>query len=160
MTTLSRMHAKRALTREARGRGYVYALPDTPDTAQASMTAFQMQRLLDSESDRAGVLAQFVANLDRERRGAAEPTARRDRAFGMIALALIAVRGTWPAAVGRCRASWLTRCRPRQAAVTLTVLALAVSLATGLILCVAACLADRGDPGHRPTRATGRPRPW
>jgi predicted transcriptional regulator len=63
MTTLSRMHAKRALTREARGRGYVYALPDTPDTAQASMTAFQMQRLLDSESDRAGVLAQFVANL-------------------------------------------------------------------------------------------------
>jgi predicted transcriptional regulator len=64
MTTLVRMHAKRALTRSQRGRGYVYALPDSPDTAQASMAAFQMQRVLDNESDRAVVLAQFVANLD------------------------------------------------------------------------------------------------
>ena len=31
--------------------------------AQASMTAYQMQRLLDNESDHAVVLAQFVANL-------------------------------------------------------------------------------------------------
>ncbi|WP_375485589.1 BlaI/MecI/CopY family transcriptional regulator [uncultured Jatrophihabitans sp.] len=64
MTTLSRMHGKRALTRQQRGRGYVYALPDDADTARASMAAFQMQRLLDHESDRAGVLTQFVANLE------------------------------------------------------------------------------------------------
>lgn len=64
MTTLARMHGKRALTRELRGRGYVYALRDSADTARASMTAFHMQRLLDSESDRAGVLTQFVANLE------------------------------------------------------------------------------------------------
>jgi beta-lactamase regulating signal transducer with metallopeptidase domain len=57
----------------------------------------------------------------------------------MIALALV------PFALGL--ALWIgaphlaARCRPRQAVVTLTVLALAVSLATGLILCVAACLA-------------------
>jgi predicted transcriptional regulator len=63
MTTLSRLHAKRALVRTARGRGYVYSLPDTTDTAHASMAAFHMQRLLDGQSDRAGVLAQFVANL-------------------------------------------------------------------------------------------------
>jgi predicted transcriptional regulator len=64
MTTLTRMHAKRALTRESRGRAFVYALPGSPDTAQASMTAFHMQRLLDGEPDRASVLAQFVANLE------------------------------------------------------------------------------------------------
>ena len=64
MTTLTRMHAKRALTREARGRAFVYALPGSADAAQASMTAFHMQRLLDGESDRASVLAQFVANLE------------------------------------------------------------------------------------------------
>jgi predicted transcriptional regulator len=64
MTTLARMHAKRALVRELRGRGYVYSLPDTADAAQASMTAFHMQRLLDGEHDRAGVLAQFVAHLE------------------------------------------------------------------------------------------------
>jgi predicted transcriptional regulator len=64
MTTLARMHAKRALTRVASGRGYVYALPEDLETAHASMTAFQMQRLLDRDDDRAGVLAQFVANLE------------------------------------------------------------------------------------------------
>lgn len=64
MTTLTRMHGKRALTRELRGRGYAYALVNDPATAHASMTAFQMQRLLDGESDRAGVLLQFVAHLE------------------------------------------------------------------------------------------------
>ena len=63
MTTLARMHAKRALDREPRGRAFAYSLPGSLDTAHASMTAFQMQRLLDAEDDRAGVLAQFVANL-------------------------------------------------------------------------------------------------
>ena len=66
MTTLARMHAKRALVRAPRGRAYAYALPDTPDAARASMTAFHMQRLLDAEDDRAGVLAQFVAHLEPE----------------------------------------------------------------------------------------------
>ncbi len=64
MTTLTRMHAKRALTREPRGRAFVYALPGSADAAQASMIAFHMQRLLDGETDRASVLAQFVANLE------------------------------------------------------------------------------------------------
>jgi predicted transcriptional regulator len=64
MTTLARMYEKRALERTQRGRAYVYSLPDSPDTAQASMTAYHMQRLLDTESDHAEVLAQFVANLD------------------------------------------------------------------------------------------------
>ena len=66
MTTLSRMHGKRALIREQRGRGYVYSLPDDPGTARASMAAFHMQRLLDHEDDRAGVLTQFVAQLEVE----------------------------------------------------------------------------------------------
>jgi predicted transcriptional regulator len=64
MTTLSRMHDKRALVREPRGRAYAYAMPSDVGTAHASMTAFHMQKLLDAEDDRAGVLAQFVANLD------------------------------------------------------------------------------------------------
>ncbi|MBN9620046.1 MAG: BlaI/MecI/CopY family transcriptional regulator [Actinobacteria bacterium] len=63
MTTLARMHAKRALSRSPRGRAYAYGLPAGPDVARASMTAFHMQRLLDAEDDRAGVLAQFVAQL-------------------------------------------------------------------------------------------------
>jgi len=63
MTTLARMHAKQALHREPRGRAFAYSLPAGVDTARASMTAFQMRRLLDSDDDRAGVLAQFVAQL-------------------------------------------------------------------------------------------------
>ncbi|WP_375492451.1 BlaI/MecI/CopY family transcriptional regulator, partial [uncultured Jatrophihabitans sp.] len=64
MTTLSRMYDKRALNREQRGRAYAYSLTDTPDVARASMTAFNMRRLLDTQDDRAGVLAQFVGNLE------------------------------------------------------------------------------------------------
>jgi predicted transcriptional regulator len=63
MTTLARMHAKRALSRAPRGRAYAYALPAGPDVARASMAAFHMQRLLDAEADRASVLAQFVSHL-------------------------------------------------------------------------------------------------
>lgn len=63
MTTLARMHGKQALRREPRGRAFAYSLPAGVDAARASMTAFQMRRLLDSETDRAGVLAQFVAQL-------------------------------------------------------------------------------------------------
>ena len=64
MTTLARMHGKQALQREPRGRAYAYSLPGGVGAARASMTAFQMRRLLESEDDRAGVLAQFVAQLE------------------------------------------------------------------------------------------------
>ncbi len=63
MTTLSRLHAKGALSRQRAGRGYVYALPGGPDAAQASMTAHRMVQLLDAGGDRAGVLSRFVADL-------------------------------------------------------------------------------------------------
>jgi predicted transcriptional regulator len=66
MTTLSRMYAKNALVREPRGRAYAYSLPAGVGAAHASMTAFHMQRLLDGDEDRAGVLAQFVAHLEPE----------------------------------------------------------------------------------------------
>ena len=63
MTTLSRLHDKRALTREARGRAYAYELPGDTTTAAASVTAHRMHRLLDEGPDRAGVLARFIAEL-------------------------------------------------------------------------------------------------
>jgi predicted transcriptional regulator len=66
MTTLARMHAKQALTREPRGRAFAYALVGDVDEARASLTAFQMRRLLDAGDDRAGVLARFVAQLEPE----------------------------------------------------------------------------------------------
>jgi predicted transcriptional regulator len=66
MTTLARMHAKHALVRRLRGRAYAYSLPGGVATAQASMAAHHMRRLLDREGDRAGVLAQFVAQLSPE----------------------------------------------------------------------------------------------
>lgn len=63
MTTLSRLHAKGAVARQAAGRGYVYELQGGPDDAQASMTAHRMLRLLEAGSNRAGVLSRFVADL-------------------------------------------------------------------------------------------------
>ena len=63
MTTLSRLHAKGALSRQPAGRGYAYELPGGPDAAQASMTAHRMLQLLDKGGDRAGVLSRFVADL-------------------------------------------------------------------------------------------------
>ena len=63
MTTLSRLHAKGALSRQRAGRGYAYGLPGGPDAAQASMTAHRMLQLLDAGEDRAGVLSRFVADL-------------------------------------------------------------------------------------------------
>jgi predicted transcriptional regulator len=63
MTTLSRLHAKGALSRQPAGRGYVYELPGSPDGAQASMTAHRMLRLLEAGGDRARVLSRFVADL-------------------------------------------------------------------------------------------------
>jgi predicted transcriptional regulator len=66
MTTLSRLHAKGALTREPAGRAYAYRLPGDPADVGASVTAHRMRRLLDAGEDRAGVLARFVANLSPE----------------------------------------------------------------------------------------------
>jgi predicted transcriptional regulator len=66
MTTLSRLYAKGALSRQPAGRGYAYELPGGPDAAQASMTAHRMLQLLDKGGDRAGVLSRFVADLSPE----------------------------------------------------------------------------------------------
>jgi predicted transcriptional regulator len=66
MTTLSRLHAKHALQRSVVGRAYEYELIDGARGAQSNMTAHQMLKLLDEESDRAGVLTRFVAELSPE----------------------------------------------------------------------------------------------
>jgi predicted transcriptional regulator len=58
MTTLTRLHAKGAVTRERAGRAYIYRWCD-----QATVTARQMRRLLDRDEDRAQVLAKFVSEL-------------------------------------------------------------------------------------------------
>jgi predicted transcriptional regulator len=64
MTTLTRLHAKGALLRTPAGRAYAYELPGSREDAGDSMAARRMLRLLDTGSDRAGVMARFVANLD------------------------------------------------------------------------------------------------
>ncbi len=66
MTTLSRLHAKGAISRQPAGRGYVYALRGGQADAQDSMTARRMLKLLESGRDRAGVLSRFVADLSPE----------------------------------------------------------------------------------------------
>ncbi|MBE7187859.1 BlaI/MecI/CopY family transcriptional regulator [Jatrophihabitans endophyticus] len=63
MTTLVRLHAKNAVTREQSGRAYLYSLPGGPDAARASMTAHSMHRLLDQGDDHRTVLSRFVAEL-------------------------------------------------------------------------------------------------
>lgn len=63
MTTLSRLHAKHALTREVSGRAYQYALAGGAAGSQANVTAHRMLRLLETGDDRAGVLTRFVADL-------------------------------------------------------------------------------------------------
>jgi predicted transcriptional regulator len=59
MTTLSRLHAKDAVTRERVGRAYAYAPADT-----ATAAARRMRRLLDGREDRSAVLARFLHELD------------------------------------------------------------------------------------------------
>jgi predicted transcriptional regulator len=66
MTTLSRLHAKGAITRQPAGRGYVYALRGGQADALDSMTARRMLKLLESGRDRAGVLSRFIADLSAE----------------------------------------------------------------------------------------------
>jgi predicted transcriptional regulator len=59
MTTLSRLHAKDAVTRRRTGRAYAYAPVDT-----ATSAARRMRRLLDGREDRTAVLARFLDELD------------------------------------------------------------------------------------------------
>jgi predicted transcriptional regulator len=66
MTTLSRLHAKGAVTRRPSGRGFAYELSGGPADAEASMTAHRMLQLLQGGRDRVGVLSRFVADLSPE----------------------------------------------------------------------------------------------
>jgi predicted transcriptional regulator len=63
MTTLARLHGKRALNRVLDGRAYRYSLADDENGAVANVTAHQMLRLLEG-SDRERVLSRFVADLE------------------------------------------------------------------------------------------------
>jgi predicted transcriptional regulator len=63
MTTLARLHDKHAVTRAQRGRAYAYTLVGGTDDAATNVTAHQMHRILEAGTDRAGVLARFVAEL-------------------------------------------------------------------------------------------------
>jgi predicted transcriptional regulator len=66
LTTLARLHAKEAVTREPRGRGHAYALIGSKTESEAGLTARQMQKLLQGNSERAYVLSRFVETLDEE----------------------------------------------------------------------------------------------
>jgi len=66
MTTLSRLAGKGALTQHRDGRAFHYALAAPPDALPDALAARRMRRLLSDGSDRAGVLARFVAELDPE----------------------------------------------------------------------------------------------
>jgi predicted transcriptional regulator len=59
LTVITRLHDKGELTREPVGRAYAYqAVAD-----RATVTAWRMQRLLDGDADRAGVLTRFHETL-------------------------------------------------------------------------------------------------
>jgi predicted transcriptional regulator len=64
MTTLSRLADKGALTRSRDGRAYLYRLAAPVENVDDAVAARRMRRLLSDGSDRAGVLARFVAELD------------------------------------------------------------------------------------------------
>ncbi len=64
MTTLARLTRKGALRQIKAGRAYLYELAAPPEALQSAVTARRMRRLLSDGSDRAGVLASFVAELD------------------------------------------------------------------------------------------------
>ncbi|MEH0844253.1 BlaI/MecI/CopY family transcriptional regulator [Micromonospora sp. CPCC 205711] len=61
-TVLARLVDKGQVTREPAGRGYAYR----PVRDRAQVTAFQMRRLLDDDTDRSAVLARFVGTLTPE----------------------------------------------------------------------------------------------
>ena len=89
MTTLARLYAKNAVTREPAGRAFVYSMPGGPDAARASMTAHSMHRLLDQGEDRRSVLSRFVAELSPAE--AAAPRARRSAGPAACTVAQIVI---------------------------------------------------------------------
>ncbi|PBC78774.1 putative transcriptional regulator [Streptomyces sp. TLI_235] len=58
VTILSRLHAKKAVSRTRSGRSYHWRAADA-----AGLAALKMRRVLDSEADRDAVLASFVSAL-------------------------------------------------------------------------------------------------
>jgi predicted transcriptional regulator len=64
MTTLTRLAAKGALIQRRSGRAFTYTLAAPPESVRDAITARRMRQLLSGGSDRAGVLARFVAELD------------------------------------------------------------------------------------------------
>jgi predicted transcriptional regulator len=64
MTTLTRLAAKGALIQRRSGRAFTYALAAPPESVSDAIAARRMRQLLSDGSDRAGVLARFVAELD------------------------------------------------------------------------------------------------
>lgn len=66
MTTLSRLAAKGALSQSREGRAFKYSLAAPVEASGDAVAARRMRRLLSDGSDRAGVLARFVAELDPE----------------------------------------------------------------------------------------------
>ncbi len=64
MTTLSRLAGKGALSQSRDGRAFKYSLAAPAGAVDDAVAARRMRRLLSDGSDRAGVLARFVAELD------------------------------------------------------------------------------------------------
>lgn len=64
MTTLARLHAKGALTRELVGRAFSYRLTGDTTTVDAAVIARRMRRLLETGSDRSVALTRFVSELE------------------------------------------------------------------------------------------------
>ncbi|NGO72941.1 BlaI/MecI/CopY family transcriptional regulator, partial [Streptomyces boncukensis] len=62
VTILTRLHAKRAVTRTREGRSYVWS----PVADEAGLAALRMRRVLDGEADRDAVLASFVSSLSEQ----------------------------------------------------------------------------------------------
>ncbi|QRP47131.1 BlaI/MecI/CopY family transcriptional regulator [Amycolatopsis sp. FDAARGOS 1241] len=59
VTILSRLFEKGVATREKRGRSFAYS----PVDDEPGLAARRMRKVLDTETDRSGVLARFVSNL-------------------------------------------------------------------------------------------------
>ncbi|MEU4113023.1 BlaI/MecI/CopY family transcriptional regulator [Kitasatospora sp. NPDC028055] len=59
MTILSRLHAKKAVSRSRSGRSYLWQA----SADAAGLAALRMRRMLDGEADRDAVLASFVTAL-------------------------------------------------------------------------------------------------
>jgi predicted transcriptional regulator len=74
MTVLARLHAKGQVHRQRLGRMFVYR----GSADLTTLTAQRMRVLLDSERDRAGLLACFVGDLEAEDRRVIKQLLTRD----------------------------------------------------------------------------------